>query len=297
MRLIVKKSGRIINEFNFDSGPIYIGRYKYNQVFLPDLSVSRQHAAIFTTLEGKWTVEDMDSANSTFLNGEEVRKEEFKTGDVIRIADYTIEVDLEAAPSDVKPIHLEDTLIPETRDTRPAHEYPRDVIIRKPELEHAPDIRLPAGRIRDYIQATELICKANGIEDLLKTLLNIILGQLKASQAWVALRDQPEGPMLYQEGKKRNNSTLMLNEIPINQKVTEAIGKNDFILLPQLSSGLEGNEKGTIRSAMIAPVINPSGCFGVFYAANSEKEEHYSLSDLDYLMLLAIHTAAIVENF
>ena len=299
MRLVVKKSGRIVNEFSFDSGPVYIGRYKYNQVFLPDLSVSRQHAAIFETLEGKWIVEDMDSANRTFLNGEEIHKTELKTGDVLRISDFTIEVDLEETPSNVTPIHLEDTLIPESRDasarlSSTKSEYPRDIIIRKPELEHAPDIRLPAGRIRDFIQATELICRTNGIEELLKTLLNIILGQLKASQAWCALRDQPEGPMVYQEGKKRNGSTLMLNEIPINQKVTEAIGKNEFVLLTKISTE---QEKEAIRSAMIVPVIDPSGCFGVLYAANSIKDEHYSLSDLDYLMLLAIHTAAIVENF
>ena len=172
MRLIVKKNGNIINEFSFDSGPVYIGRYKYNQVFLPDLSVSRQHAAIFTTLEGKWIVEDMDSANMTFLNGEEVKKSELKTGDVIRIADFTIEVDLETASTEVKPIHLEDTLIPESREVvtsdrlTPKSEHPRDVIIRKPEVEHAPDLRLPAGRIRDFIQATELICRADSLKDL-----------------------------------------------------------------------------------------------------------------------------------
>lgn len=294
MRLIVKKSGRIINEFSFDSGPVYIGRYKYNQVFLPDLSVSRQHAAIFTTLDGKWVVEDMDSANRTFLNGEGIQKSELKTGDVLRISDFTIEIDLETTPAAVKPIHLEDTLVPESQNVKAHSEYPKDIIIRKPELEHAPDIRLPAGRIRDFIQATELICRADGMEELLKTILNIILGQLKATQAWCALRDQPEGPMAYQEGKKRNGTTLMLSEIAINQKVTEAIGKNEFILLPRISSGQE-NE--TIQSAMIAPLIDPSGCFGVLYAANSANEEHYSLGDLDYLMLLAIHTAAIVENF
>ncbi|MBN2591329.1 MAG: FHA domain-containing protein [Sedimentisphaerales bacterium] len=294
MRLVVKKSGRIVNEFSFDNGPVYIGRYKYNQVFLPDLSVSRQHAAIFTTLDGKWVVEDMDSANRTFLNGEEIQKAELNTGDVLRISDFTIEIDLEVASAEVKPIHLEDTLIPESREVRASSEYPRDIIIRKPELEHAPDIRLPAGRIKDFIQATELICRADGIEELLKTLLNVILGQLKATQAWCALRDQPEGPMVYQEGKKRNGSSLMLGEISINQKVTEAIGKKEFILLPKISSD---QEHETIQSAMIVPIIDPSGCFGVIYAANSVKEQHYGLSDLDYLMLLAIHTAAIVENF
>jgi pSer/pThr/pTyr-binding forkhead associated (FHA) protein len=294
MRLIVKKSGRIMNEFSFDTGPVYIGRYKYNQVFLPDLAVSRQHAAIFTTLGGKWVVEDMDSANKTFLNGEEVQKAELNTGDVLRIGDFTIEVDLETAPAAIKPIQLEDTLVPETQKARAPSEYPRDVIIRKPDVEHAPDIRLPAKRIRDYIQATELICRTISIEDLLKELLNIVLGQFNASQVWCALRDRPEGPMMYQEGKNRNGSQLILGEIKLNQKITAMISSGEFILLPRVST--DGEDK-IIRSAMIAPILDPAGCFGVIYAANSPSDEHYSLSDLDYLMLLAIHTAAIVENY
>ena len=170
------------------------------------------------------------------MNGEEIQKSELKTGDVLRISDFTIEIDLETTPVAVKPIHLEDTLVPESQNVRAHSEYPKDIIIRKPELEHAPDIRLPAGRIRDFIQATELICRADGMEELLKTILNILLGQLKASQVWCAFRDQPEGPMAYQEGKKRNGSSLLLGEIAINQKVTDAIGKNEFILLPRISS-------------------------------------------------------------
>ncbi len=294
MRLVIKKSGRIINEFSFDTGPIYIGRYKYNQVFLPDLSVSRQHAAIFTTLEGKWVLEDMDSANKTFLNGEEVQKAELKTGDVLRISDFTIEVDLETAPLEVKPIQLEDTLVPETQKARAPSEYPRDVITRKPEVEHAPDIRLPAKRIKDFIQATELICRAISIEDLLKALLNIVLGQLNASHVWCALRDRPEGPMVYQEGQTRSGSSLILSEIKLNQKITSAISTSEFILLPKITSD---GEDETIRSVMIAPILDLTGCFGVIYVANSPADEHYGLSDLDYLMILAIHTAAIVENY
>ena len=64
MHLVVKKNGGIINEFRFDRGPIYLGRHAHSQILLPDLTVSRQHAAIFNTQDGKWMVEDMDSANT-----------------------------------------------------------------------------------------------------------------------------------------------------------------------------------------------------------------------------------------
>ena len=55
--------------------------------------------------------------------------------------------------------------------------------------------------------------------------------------------------------------------------------------------------RNRIRSAMIAPIVDPTGCFGVLYIDNSMDHGHYDLSDLDYLMLVAIHTAAIIENF
>ena len=62
MRLVVKRSGETVNEFRFSKGPIHIGRHKHSQVFLRDIMVSRQHAVIFATQDGKWIVEDLDSA-------------------------------------------------------------------------------------------------------------------------------------------------------------------------------------------------------------------------------------------
>ena len=295
MRLVVKKNGNIINEFSFDSGPVYIGRYKYNQVILPDLAVSRQHAAIFTTVEGKWVVEDMDSANKTYLNGKEIKKAEINTGDCLRIADYIIEIELGAASAVAKQIHFEDTLVPDSQRAGAAvPTTARDIIIRKPNVEHAPDIKLPAGRIKDFLEATEKICRTNGLHEVQSALLEIMLKHFNAYQAWCALRGQSEGPMVIQAGKKKDGSSLLLNDIHINRQITEVLSSKEFILYPRISASVE---QAKIRSAMIAPVIDPAGCFGILYVANTIDSEHYSLSDLDYLMLLAIHTAAIVENF
>jgi len=47
---------------------------------------------------------------------------------------------------------------------------------------------------------------------------------------------------------------------------------------------------------MVAPVLRRSGCFGVLYAENSTDHEHYSREDLDYLILLSILVAAVVEK-
>ncbi|HLF92493.1 MAG TPA: FHA domain-containing protein [Planctomycetota bacterium] len=62
-----------------------LGRHPYNEVSFEDPAVSRYHCWI-TLSEGKALVEDLASANGTFLNGERVAKRvPLKAGDVLRI--------------------------------------------------------------------------------------------------------------------------------------------------------------------------------------------------------------------
>ena len=161
MRLVVKQNDHIINELSFDKGPVYIGRHSHSQVFLSSDAVSRQHAVIFPTQDGKWTVEDLDSTNKTYLNDEAIHKAEIKSGDVLHIADFTIEIDLDTDAD--KAIHLEDTL---TLSRGP------QIIVREPNAEQAPPLRMPAKRAREFMEATDAICKANDLDEVLQALLH-----------------------------------------------------------------------------------------------------------------------------
>ncbi len=286
MRLVVKQAGRTVNEFRFVKGPIYIGRHMHSQVFLPDIMVSRQHAVIYATQDGKWIVEDLDSANKTFLNDKAIHKAEIKTGDRLRIAGFTIEIDLEEETEADRRIHLDDTLITTFREPQ--------AIMRNLDAEQAPDIRLPAKRYKDFVQATEEICKAHGPEEVLKALLSIMSQQFAAYHVWCALRNEPSGTMTCHAGKSCDGQALQISDIKLNKKINQVVEKGAFLLLPQVSDHIKGE---MIRSAMIAPIMGAAGCFGVIYIDNDVDQEPYSLSDLDYLMLLAVHTAAILENF
>jgi len=94
--------------------------------------------------------------------------------------------------------------------------------------------------------------------------------------------------------KTRGSEAVQLEQIKLNEKITEAVEQGQFLLFPRLGFEL-GEER--IRSALIAPVTGQAGCFGVIYIDNDVAHEQYTLSDLDYLMLLAVHTASILENF
>jgi pSer/pThr/pTyr-binding forkhead associated (FHA) protein len=308
MRLVVKQNGSTVNEFRFTKGPIYIGRNENSQVFLNDGAVSRQHAVIFNTQDGKWMVEDLDSANKTYLNDQAIHKVEIKTGDCLRITDHIIEINLKDGDETEKPIHSDDTLAapapPASAPAAPdgasagtpgAPPGAPQIFERKLDTADAPPIRLPAHRITELLRVNEAISKAANLDELLLALLDITSKQLGTYHNWCALRSEPTGPMTYHAGRTREGQTLELSNIKLNEKINEAIEKSHFLLFI-FSKDMSKDEKGQIRSVVIAPIVGPAGCFGVLYANNTFRDDHYNLSDLDYLMLLGMHIAAAVQK-
>jgi predicted component of type VI protein secretion system len=291
MRLVLKQKDGEVREYQFAQGPIHIGRAADSHVLLPDRAVSKKHAMIACNGEGKWTVQDLDSANKTFLNGQAVRLAPIKTGDAIRITDFTIEISLDDKPAADHVEELEDTLNLEAGLSTPVHE----TVVRKPDAGHAPAMRLPAKRLTDFLQACDMICKGKNIEDLLVALLNISLKQFSAFHTWCALREQPSGPMTYHAGKRRDGHPVELSDLKLADKINQTVERGQSLVMPRVAADLE--EKDRIRSALIVAINAPTGCYGVIYIDNAMVHDHYTLGDLDYLMLVAIHTATTLNRF
>jgi predicted component of type VI protein secretion system len=291
MRLVLKQKDGETKEYQFAQGPIQIGRAADCHVSLPDRTVSKKHAIIACDGDGKWRVQDLDSANKTYLNGEAIRTAEIKTGDAIRITDFTIEVNVDEGARPADPSAFEDTLNLEAGLATPVHE----TVVRKPDAGHAPAMRLPAKRLSDFSHACDAICRAKNLEDLLVTLLTLGLKQFSAFHTWCALREQPSGPMTYHAGKRRDGSAVDLSEIGLADKINQAVERSQSLVMPRVAAEVE--EKARIRSALIAAIAGPTGCYGVIYVDNAMVHDHYTLGDLDYLMLLAAHTAAVLSKF
>jgi pSer/pThr/pTyr-binding forkhead associated (FHA) protein len=295
MRIVLKQRDGNTREFQFMQGPISIGRGANSHVFLPDKAVSRKHAVVHSTDDGKWIIEDLGSSNKTYLNDKPVDKAEVKHGDSLRITDFIIEfmleMDVPGAGAGGDPVGAEDTLQLEAALATPKHE----TVVRRPDAQHAPAMRLAACRLTDFSKATQRIFDAEELDGLLLTLLDVIIEQFDAYHVWCALRKQPSGPMICHAGKRRDGSPVQLNELQLSEKITQAVEKGQFCVLPRVSAQMEAKER--IRSAMVASIMRPNGCFGVLYVDNAMIQEHYSLSDLDYLMLIAMHTAAILKRF
>jgi pSer/pThr/pTyr-binding forkhead associated (FHA) protein len=292
MRLLLRQKDGATKEFQFTKGPVTIGRGASSNIFLPDRTVSRNHALINFTQEGKWVLEDLDSTSKTYLNEEAIIKNEIKHGDCIRITEFIIDVvSEEDLTEEDKAMQLDDTMHLEAALAVPPHE----TVVRKPDAGHAPAMRLAARRLVDFSLAAEAISEVGTFDELLLKLLEIMLEQFSSSHVWCALRKKPTGPFVCHAGKSRSGKDIDLGQLKLQGKIIQAVEKGQFLVLPRVSAQIE--EEDAIRSAMIAAIMRTNGCHGVLYIDNSMKDKHYSLSDLDYLMLISMHTAAIMRKF
>lgn len=88
--LILKYESKVIKEFPIQKSSMVIGRAPGNEIVIDNLAVSGSHARVCVD-EGKFIVEDLNSLNGTFLNGQRIRKSPLKEGDLIAIGKHTLE--------------------------------------------------------------------------------------------------------------------------------------------------------------------------------------------------------------
>ena len=88
--LFLKFEDRVLQECLLSGGTITIGRQPDNALRIDNPAVSGHHAKVY--LEGDhYVIEDCESFNSTYVNGERISKVILKDGDNVTIGKHTIE--------------------------------------------------------------------------------------------------------------------------------------------------------------------------------------------------------------
>src|SRR6185312_1244154 len=89
--------------FSLDA-PCLVGRGPYNHVVLDDTRVSRQHAKI-SPEPGGHVVYDLNSANGTFVNDVQVKREKLQPNDVVRFGPFRFKFESDLATDDTGPFN------------------------------------------------------------------------------------------------------------------------------------------------------------------------------------------------
>lgn len=83
-KLQLMENKKIVSSFDLSEGEIVVGRDKNCDIHLDSEAISRRHVRIFT-LMGDAFLEDLQSSNGTYVNGQLSKKCVLNDGDVIQI--------------------------------------------------------------------------------------------------------------------------------------------------------------------------------------------------------------------
>jgi len=108
MKIWLMINNTVLKEYMIDQNKVIIGRDSGNDIQIDNMAVSREHALITrepaTINKGPddWFVEDLDSINGTFVNGQKVDKKLLATGDEITIGKYFLKIYFDDDPETPK---------------------------------------------------------------------------------------------------------------------------------------------------------------------------------------------------
>lgn len=102
-KLILSMDGLVLKEIPLNKERMTIGRKPHNDIQIDNLAISGEHAVLVTILNDSF-LEDLNSTNGTYVNGQSVKKHFLQNGDVIELGKYRLkyvnEVPQQAAPPD-----------------------------------------------------------------------------------------------------------------------------------------------------------------------------------------------------
>lgn len=108
-KLILSMDGLTLKEIPLTKERITIGRKPHNDIQIDNLAISGEHAAIVTILNDSF-LEDLNSTNGTFVNGQQVQKHFLQGNDVIELGKYRLKY-INEAPQQAAQADFEKTMV------------------------------------------------------------------------------------------------------------------------------------------------------------------------------------------
>jgi len=260
---------------------------------LHDGTVSRAHARL-TQRDGRWMLDDMGSANGTFLNGVRVAKSmPLQRGDQIRCGS-TLLVFGGGRPT---PSHVdldEEGLLLDAAIVATVPSNEDSVIIPTPEAGTA-----AIGNLRILYDHTTEVGRIFDIDALLQRTLELIFTHIKADRGYVLLVDE-SGNLTLKASRLRDEQKT--DEAPISRTiVNEVIQKQVGVLSTnamsdsRFASGKSVHDFG-IRSAICVPIKGRERILGVIQLDCGVSEQTYSTEQLRLLTAIGYQTGLAMEN-
>lgn len=107
-KLILSMDGLVLKEIELAKERISIGRKPHNDIQIDNLAISGEHAVITTILNDAF-LEDQNSTNGTYVNGQPVKKHVLQNNDLIELGKYRLKFIKDSSAPRVNPSEFIET--------------------------------------------------------------------------------------------------------------------------------------------------------------------------------------------
>lgn len=261
-----------------------LGRQHDSAICLLGRAISRHHARI-SHENGGWTIEDLDSSNGTFLNGQRLAANAptpLTERDTLQIGPYVFGLRHPKAPA------------PDSEPNLIVRETVSAVTIHQSLLGSD-----PAAKLQVVLDISHHLARALDIDELLDKLLEKVMQLFgQADRAMAVLCEGNDIVLRAQKTRRPNGDESIFSRTVVRRALKDGVGliSDDVNQDERFTSSQTLHGLG-LRSMMCVPMIDADGRrLGVLQVDRCGRGFGFNVEDLQLLTAIALQVAVVLEN-
>lgn len=287
MQLVILNGPSRGQSILLESEPVTLGRIPEATLTLDDKKVSRLHAKISPDPDGGgWILRDLDSTNLTFLNSEPVSKAVLKEGDVVRVGNT--EVALEVVPQELPLDAQEDP----SSLTLEVSQKNIESLLRRPR----PDTR--TGLSEAIYRISTMISGELSPQDLLHRMLPVVEDRVSfTTWAWIEWNEGLDRTYVVTAEKTpgRFQSGAQLSQSLISRAIRNQRGMVSGEIQCDFETSM-AVRPDAVGSAMVIPLPSQRANAQALYLERDVMHPVFSAKELEMVAVLSSVIGPAVDN-
>jgi serine phosphatase RsbU (regulator of sigma subunit) len=285
-----------MRQFPLPGKILVIGRDPSCDIVVRRDQTSSRHAMILQSGDDFY-VEDLDSVNGTYVNGQRIRQRmRLKAGDRIDVFGLSVQFCDEPTQNDMTATLLQPA------GAVPSGETPSALMMSTLDVKAEPQLTVaPETKLRAILEISQNLGSLLDLKEVLpKILESLFVIFPQADRGFILLRDPKTGQFVpravrqrhpHGEGQPDFSRTIVKYALNTGRAVLSADAGRDERFDPSQSI-----HRLQIRSIMCAPMVSPSGSpLGVLQIDTQDKRNQFRQEDLDVLVSACTQAARAVE--
>ena len=265
---------------------------------LTDPTMSRRHAEL-TPDSGRWFINDLKSANGTWVNGLRVtRRQLLSPGDQIRTGNSLLLFGKESSSGKLQEVRM----VPHAQSGAAVEHTiasnDDSVIMAIIDPSDAASVQL-----KILFELTQLVGSCEGIEDLLTKVMDLIFDFFQADRGFILLQDSVDErrePVVIRHRVKpadNNEGKIMVSRTIVQHVLrnSEGVLSSNAMSDNRFASG-QSVQNYKIRSAMCVPIKYKNRIFGVIHLDSQVANYTYTEEQLKLLTAIGVQTGMAVMS-